>query len=246
MRVMIDISYDGSQFEGFASQPHGRTVADNLAIVLKRIYKQDVNLYGSSRTDSKVSAKTQYVVFDPPFEIAPDNIVRAINAIVPNSIYCKSACLVADRYMPRHNVEYKTYKYTITSEYAPIYRHLEYFIRQKLDVEKMQIGANYLIGTHDFSSFCSANTSITDKVRTITELKVEACDNRVVITVSGDGFLYNMVRIIVGTLVQFGLGKADPHTMKEILEAKDRSKAYSTAPAHGLMLEYIQLEGQDD
>ncbi len=246
MRVMIDISYDGSQFEGFASQPHGRTVADNLAIVLKRIYKQKVNLYGSSRTDSKVSAKTQYIVFDPPFEIAPENIVRAINAIVPNSIYCKSARVVEDRYMPRHNVEYKTYKYTITNEYAPIYRHLEYYIRQQLDVEKMQIGANYLIGTHDFSSFCSANTDISDKVRTITELKVDAIDNRVVITVSGDGFLYNMVRIIVGTLVQFGLGKTDPHTMKAILEAKDRSRAYSTAPAHGLMLEYIKLEGQND
>lgn len=246
MRVMIDISYDGSQFEGFASQPHGRTVADNLGDVLNRIYKQKVNLYGSSRTDSKVSAKTQYIVFDPPFEIETDNIVRAINAIAPKSIYCKSAQLVADRYMPRHNVEYKTYKYTITSEYAPIYRHIEYYVRQQLDVEKMQSGANYLIGTHDFGSFCSANTDIEDKVRTITELSVETGNNRVVITVSGDGFLYNMVRIIVGTLIEFGLGKADPHSMKQILEAKDRSKAYATAPAHGLMLEYIQLEGQND
>lgn len=243
MRVMIDISYDGSKFEGFASQPHGRTVADNLRTALEKIYKQPIDIFGSSRTDSKVSAKTQYIVFDPPFVIECENLVRAINCTVDSAIFCKSATLVADRYMPRHNVEYKTYKYTITSEYIPFYRHLEYYIRHNLNVEAMQTAANYLVGTHDFSSFCSANTDITDKVRTITELNVERLGSRIVITVSGDGFLYNMVRIIAGTLIVFGLEKENPHLMEEILISKDRSRAFSTAPAHGLMLESIHLKG---
>ncbi|WOO86956.1 tRNA pseudouridine(38-40) synthase TruA [Mollicutes bacterium LVI A0039] len=246
MRVMIDICYDGSKFEGFASQPHGRTVADTLAIVLEKIYKQPVSIFGSSRTDSKVSAKTQYIVFDPPFTIEPDNIVRAINAIIDKAIYCKSAQLVPDRYMPRHDVEYKTYKYTITREYRPMYRHLEYFIRHQLNVEAMQTAANYLVGTHDFSSFCSANTDVTDKVRTIFDLSVEQDDNQVVLTISGDGFLYNMVRIIAGTLIVFGLEKENPDLMQEILASKDRAAAYSTAPAHGLMLEYIKLKGSHE
>lgn len=246
MRVMIDISYDGSGFEGFAMQPHGRTVADHLSFVLEKIYKQKVNLYGSSRTDSKVSAKSQYVVFDPPFDINPNNIVRAINAIIDKSIYCKSAVLVEERYMPRHNVEFKTYTYTITSNYQPIYRHLEYYIRHQLDTHAMQLAANSLIGTHDFSSFCSANTDVVDKVRTVTDLRVTSEDDRVIITISGDGFLYNMVRIIAGTLIEIGRGKASPDDMSYILESKNRANAYATAPAHGLMLEYIKLKGTDD
>lgn len=246
MRIMIDICYDGSGYEGFASQPHGRTVADVVTTALTKIYKQKINIYGSSRTDSKVSAKSQYIVYDAPFHIEYQNIVRAINCTVDDSIYCKSAQLVADRYMPRHNVEYKTYKYTITSEYQPIYRHLEYFVRHNLNVEAMQTAANYLIGTHDFSSFCSANTDIQDKVRTITELSVDKLGKKTIITVSGDGFLYNMVRIIVGTLIVIGLEKENPHKMEDILKSQDRRSAFSTAPAHGLMLEYIKLKGSND
>lgn len=242
MRVMIDICYDGSQFEGFAVQPHGRTVANHVINALEKIYKQKINIFGSSRTDSKVSAQMQYIVFDAPFFIEEENLVKAINCNLISSIYCKSAIVVADRYMPRHNVEYKTYKYTITGEYMPMYRHLEHFISRQLDVNAMQIAANYLLGTHDFSSFCSANTDVEDKVRTITSLKVRRDGKRVMITVSGDGFLYNMVRIIVGTLIVIGLGKENPVSIEGILQGKDRSLAFATAPPHGLMLEYIKLK----
>lgn len=246
MRLMIDISYDGSGYEGFASQPHGRTVSDHLKAALTKIYKQPITIYGSSRTDSKVSAKCQYIVFDPPFEIECENLIRAINCNVDKSIYCKSAVVVADGYMPRHNVEYKTYIYTITSEFMPIYRHLEYFVRHKLNIDAMQQAANYLIGTHDFSSFCSSNTDVSDKVRTIFSLQVKAEGNRVLIMVSGDGFLYNMVRIIAGSLIVFGLEKAEPKLMESILLSKDRSRAFATAPAHGLMLEKIKLKGNNE
>lgn len=243
MRVMIDISYDGSGYEGFAPQPHGRTIADNLCKALEKIYKQKITIYGSSRTDSKVSAMNQYIVYDAPFEINLENIVRAINCNTDSSIYCKSAILVKDRYMPRHDVLNKTYKYTITSNFNPVYRHLQYFIRTKLNVSLMQDAANYLVGTHDFSSFCSSNTDVTDKVRTVNSIEVKANGELIEIIVNGDGFLYNMVRIIVGSLIVFGLEKEKPEYMKTILEAKDRKYAYATAPAHGLMLEEIRLKG---
>lgn len=246
MRVMIDICYDGSEFEGFATQPHGRTVADTLSAALSKIYKQPIQIYGSSRTDSKVSAKTQYIVFDQPFEIAPENLVKAINGTVEKSIYCKTASVVSAHYMPRFDVEYKTYKYTIATEYSPVHRHLEYFVKKPLNLTAMQTAASYLIGTHDFSSFCAANTDVVDKVRTITELLVEQQAGRIIITISGDGFLYNMVRIITGTLIGFGLEKKDPHLMKDILESRNRGNAFATAPAHGLMLEYIKLKGNHE
>lgn len=246
MRIMIDICYDGSGFEGFASQPHGRTVEDTLCIALEKIYKQKIKIFGSSRTDSKVSAKTQYIVFDQPFCIEPHQIVKAINGTVDRAIYCKSATVVKAGYMPRHDVEYKTYKYTITNEYAPHLRHLQYFLHTKLNVNAMQEAANYLIGTHDFSSFCSSNTGVTDKVRTINYLDVSEENENIVITISGDGFLYNMVRIITGTLIVFGQEKQSPELMQEILASKDRTRAYATAPAHGLMLEYIKLKGNHE
>ncbi len=246
MRIMLDICYDGSSYEGFATQPHGRTVADTLSTALAKIYKQPISIYGTSRTDSKVSAKTQYIVYDAPFEIPVNGIVRAINGTIDKSIYCKSACEVEAGYMPRFDVEYKTYKYTITNLYSPVLRHLQYFVEQQLDVDAMQTAANYLIGTHDFSSFCAANTDVVDKVRTITELKVEQINQQIIITISGDGFLYNMVRIITGTLIRIGKGKQPADMMKAILDARDRSVAAPTAPAHGLMLEYIKLKGSHE
>lgn len=246
MRIMIDICYDGSDFEGFATQPHGRTVADTLMVALAKIYKQPIYIYGSSRTDSKVSAKTQYIVFDQPFSIEPDNLVKAINGTVDKRISCKSAVNVADGYMPRYDVGYKTYTYTITSEYIPFLRHLEYYVKHDLDVKAMQEAAKYLVGTHDFSSFCSANTDVKDKVRTVMSLDVNKVGNKTLITISGDGFLYNMVRIISGTLLVIGLGKYEPSYMKTILEAQSRKLSFATAPAHGLMLEKIVLKGTNE
>lgn len=243
MRIMIEICYDGSEFEGFASQAHGRTVEDTLGLALAKIYKQKVKMYGTSRTDSKVSAKTQYIVFDQPFNIEPAHIVKAINGTVNKAIYCKSAIAVKPNYMPRYDVEYKTYKYTITNEYSPHLRHLKYYIRPKLNVEAMVEASQFLIGTHDFSSFCASNTDVASKVRTVKQLDIEEAGNDIIITISGDGFLYNMVRIITGTLIEIGLGKQSPKKMEEILASKDRMNAYATAPAHGLMLEYIQLKG---
>ncbi len=246
MRVMIDISYDGSDFEGFAKQPHKNTVLDTLEQTLSKIYKVNIKAFGTSRTDSKVNALTQYVVFDPPFEINADNIVRAINSNLDGRIYCISAKYVRANYFPRHNVKTKTYSYTITSKYNPFHRNFEYFLKNQLDIVAMKKAASYLIGTHDFSSFCAANTDVKDKVRTIYSLQVKQIENKTIITINGDGFLYNMIRIIVGTLIVIGLGHKQADIMESILKAQDRSKAFSTAPAHGLLLEEIKLRIEDE
>lgn len=243
---MIDICYDGSQFEGFAPQPHKRTVYDTLIAKLNQIYKCKMTAYGSSRTDSKVSAKTQLIVYDAPFEINTDNIVRAINSGLNEAIYCKSAVYVKEGYMPRHEVASKTYIYTISKHYDPFTRNFEHVVPHELNINAMEEAANYLIGKHDFSSFCSANTDVNSKVRTIHSININYEYGKTKIEVSGDGFLYNMVRIISGTLIVFGLEKYDPSLMEDILKSKDRSKAFATAPAKGLCLEKIVLKGNDE
>ncbi len=243
MRVMIDISYDGTNFEGFATQPHGRTISDHLMQALSLIYKQDIYIYGSSRTDSKVSALQQYIVYDSPFYIAPDAIKSAINANINEAIYCKSALYVNDDYFPRYDVSCKTYTYTITTKYNPLMRNFEYYIKRPLDVKAMQDAAKCLVGTHDFTSFCAANSDVKSKIRTITNLNIKKENERIIITISGDGFLYNMIRIIAGTLIVIGIGKADFSQMEKILAAKDRKAAYYTAAAHGLCLQKIELKG---
>ncbi len=246
MRVMIDISYDGSEFEGFASQPHGKTVEDTITNAITRVYKKKLKIYGTSRTDSNVSAYTQYIVFDAPFHIEESNIPKAINSNIPASIYCKSAKYVAAKYMPRYNVKYKTYIYTITNKYDPTLRNIEHFIKSKLNINEMKLASNCLIGTHDFSAFCSANTDVQDKVRTIYDISINERNDRISIEVSGDGFLYNMVRIIVGCLIVIGLGKEKAPVLENILKSKDRSLAFATAPANGLVLQKIMLKDMNE
>lgn len=246
MRVMIDICYDGSIYEGFAPQSHNRTITYKIEETLKKLYKQPVLIYATSRTDSGVCANSQFVVYDQPFVIEPAQIVKALNANFPPQIYCKRAIEVADGYMPRHDVTSKSYIYNIVKSYNPIFRHVEYHVRKPLDVELMNNACQYLIGTHDFSSFCSANSSVTNKIRTINELSVKLENQTIVVRINGDGFLYNMVRIIVGTLIVIGIGNCPPEYMAEILESKDRRSAFATAPACGLILDKIYLKEYDE
>lgn len=246
MRVMIDICYDGSCFEGFAPQSHNRTVTASVEETLLKIYKQPITIYGTSRTDSGVCANTQFIVFDQPFKIADAQLVKALNAALSPTIYCKRSMSVPPGYMPRHDVISKTYSYTLAKNYNPLFRHTQYHVRKPMDYQQMKKAASYLVGTHDFSSFCAANSSVSNKVRTITAIDVIAKDGCIEVRVSGDGFLYNMVRIIVGTLIVIGIGKAKPESMQEILEQRDRRYAYSTAPASGLILEKIILKEYDE
>ena len=213
-------------------------VEEVLNQTLSKFFKQDITVIGASRTDSGVHAMGNVAVFDADVTMPPDKISYAINNLLPNDIRIQQSEEVAADFHPRYCDTRKTYEYSIYNAQFPnpmvrLYSHFVYF---HLDEEKMQQAANYLIGEHDFKSFCTPKEGVENTVRTIYEIKVQREGNMVRIRINGNGFLYNMVRIIVGSLLKVGMGMFPPEQMKEILEAKDRTKAGHKAPACGLAL----------
>lgn len=183
-------------------------------------------------------------VFDTHTTIPPERISYALNQRLPEDIVIVKSEEVAEDFHPRYCDCSKTYEYHILNTRIPIptKRLTNYFVSYDLDVEKMRKAAGYLIGEHDFVSFCNVRTDVEDTVRTVTELEILKDGEEITIRISGNGFLYNMVRIIVGTLIRVGRGFYEPEKVKEILEAKDRKAAGVTAPPHGLILAEIRYE----
>lgn len=243
-RVMLTVAYDGTNYCGWQIQPTGITVEEVLNRELSHLLKEDIHILGVSRTDSGVHALGNLCVFDTETRIAPEKICFAVNQSLPRDIVVQKSEEVPLGYHPRKCNSLKTYEYVIYNNRLPnpVERLYSYFYYMPLDVEKMQQAAACLVGEHDFKSFCSARTQVENTVRTITALSVtkEGCKLR--IRVSGTGFLYNMVRIIVGTLLRVGTGYWPPEHVAEILEARDRTKAGPKAPAEGLTLLEIRLE----
>ena len=182
--------------------------------------------------------------FDTHTTIPPERISYALNQRLPEDIVIVKSEEVAEDFHPRYCDCSKTYEYHILNTRIPIptKRLTNYFVSYDLDVEKMRKAAGYLIGEHDFVSFCNVRTDVEDTVRTVTELEILKDGEEITIRISGNGFLYNMVRIIVGTLIRVGRGFYEPEKVKEILEAKDRKAAGVTAPPHGLILAEIRYE----
>ena len=196
------------------------------------------DLTGCSRTDSGVHALCNVAVFDTGARIPGEKVSYALNQRLPEDIRIRESSEVDSDFHPRHCNSKKTYEYRIlNAPFAiPTRRLYTHFTYVPLDVELMQKGADYLIGEHDFKSFCSTAAVVETTVRTITDIQIEKAGNEISIRVCGTGFLYNMVRIIAGTLMEIGRGSYPPEYMKEILEAKDRQAAGPTAPACGLTL----------
>mgnify|MGYP002238529014 FL=1 len=205
---------------------------------------EDIQVIGASRTDSGVHALGNVAVFDTHTTIPPERISYALNQRLPEDIVIVKSEEVAEDFHPRYCDCSKTYEYHILNTRIPIptKRLTNYFVSYDLDVEKMRKAAGYLIGEHDFVSFCNVRTDVEDTVRTVTELEILKDGEEITIRISGNGFLYNMVRIIVGTLIRVGRGFYEPEKVKEILEAKDRKAAGVTAPPHGLILAEIRYE----
>lgn len=237
-RIMLTVAYDGTAYNGWQVQPNGITIEGELNRALKDLLEEDIAVIGASRTDAGVHALCNIAVFDTQSRIAPERIAPALNARLPEDIRIQDSKEVLPDFHPRHCDTKKTYEYRIyMGKYEnPIGRQYAHFVYVPLNVEKMQKGAQYLIGEHDFKSFCAAKAQVLTTIRTIYEIRVEKAGNYVTIRVSGSGFLFNMVRIIAGTLLEVGKGKLEPKQVKEILEAKDRQAAGPTAPARGLML----------
>lgn len=237
-RVLLVVAYDGTAYCGWQIQPNGRTIEGELNKALSTLLAEQIQVIGASRTDSGVHALCNVAVFDTDARIPAEKISYAINQRLPEDIRVQKSMEVTLDFHPRHCDSIKTYEYRILNREFPLptKRLYHYFTYVPLDVELMRQGATYLIGEHDFKSFCATATEVESTVRTILDIQVEKQDDEIIIRVKGTGFLYNMVRIIAGTLMEVGRGSYPPERVLEILEAKDRQAAGPTAPACGLTL----------
>ena len=238
-RIKLVVAYDGTDYCGWQVQPSGITIEEVLNRELSNLLGEEIRVIGASRTDSGVHSLGNVAVFDTATCIPPDKICYALNQRLPEDIVVQSSCEVPEGFHPRRCYSEKTYEYRILNRRLPMptLRRYTYFYYRPLQVEKMQQALDYLVGEHDFKSFCSVKTTVEDTVRTVLSGKVERTpEDVVIIRITGTGFLYNMVRIIAGTLISVGIGELEPEDMVRILEEKDRSAAGATAPPQGLTM----------
>ncbi len=250
MKILLKIAYLGTAYCGFQVQKNGVTVQQVLQDAVASVYGERYPLTGCSRTDSGVHARAFYCTVDAAQACTrvPENaIAQALNCRLPKDISVLEARLVSDAFHPRYDVLWKEYEYCIWNqrEKNPFLSDRAWHYPRRLDVARMNLAAANLIGRHDFSSFMAAGSSIQDAVRTIRDCRVsEDGAGNVTVTVSADGFLYNMVRIIVGTLIAVSEGKLQPEDMERIILSRDRSLAGITAPACGLYLNRVQYRSE--
>lgn len=237
-RVMLTVAYDGTNYHGWQVQPNGETVEGILNRCLSELLGEKTEVTGASRTDSGVHAMGNIAVFDTDSPIPADKISYALNRRLPEDIRIQKSEEVDAGFHPRHCASRKTYEYRIYCAPFPMptkrfYSHYTYV---PMDIGLMRQAAGYLTGIHDFKSFCSTEAQVETTVRQIDSLEVLEEGRELVIRVAGRGFLYNMVRIIAGTLMEVGRGHISPQEVQSILEARDRQAAGPTAPACGLTL----------
>ena len=236
--IKLIIEYEGKKFGGWQKQPTKLNIQGEIEQAIKEITGEEVELIASGRTDSGVHSLGQTANFKTNSNIEVEKIAYAINSKLKKSIVIKSAEEVEENFHARYNCKGKKYKYVINNSVqgTAIYRDLECHIPQKLNVEKMKKAIKHFEGEHDFKGFRASGTSSKSSVRTIYKAEVKQDDERITIELTGNGFMYNMVRIISGTIVDVGLGKIEPNEIPYIIESKDRTRAGKTLPAHGLYL----------
>lgn len=243
-RVKLVVAYDGTNYHGWQVQDNGITIEEVLNRTISELVQEDIKVIGASRTDAGVHACGNVAVFDTESRIPGDKFSFALNQRLPDDIRIQESCEVDADFHPRYADTVKTYEYNILNRRfeLPSKRLYAAFCYYPMDIERMNQAAAYLVGEHDFKSFCSVGAQVQTTVRTIYAVNVTKEDDMVHIRITGNGFLYNMVRIIAGTLMQVGTGLMEPERVKEILEARDRSKAGPTAVAKGLTLVEIRYE----
>lgn len=245
-RVRMVVSYDGTAYRGWQLQPKGITTEEVLNRELTALLKEPISVIGASRTDSGVHARGNIVVFDTENRMPADKICFALNQRLPEDIRVQRSEEVPADWHPRKANCTKTYEYKVLNRKIsmPLERLYAHFCYFNLDLDKMREAAAYLVGEHDFKSFCTVRTQAEETVRTIYSLDITKQEDMITIRISGSGFLYNMVRIIAGTLLEVGMGAYPPEHMEEILDARDRQAAGRTAPARGLTL--VSMEYQKE
>ena len=241
---LFKIKYDGSSFHGWQIQQNASTVQQSLTEAFEQIFQKHIVIHGCSRTDSGVHANE--FCFSAKLETAMpcDRIIKAVNAKMPESACVYACCEVRDDFHARFDCKGKEYVYRIlNTEYPdPFLVGRTYHYKYKLDEEILDKEAKSFIGTHDFAAFCASGSSVESTVRTLYDCAVRRENDEIIFTVSGDGFLYNMVRIMVGTLIDISRGKIECGCIPQIIESKDRNRAGVTAPACGLYLNKVFYE----
>ena len=245
-RIAFITEFDGTGFAGFQSQENARAVQDVLEKALEELYKTKIRLTGCSRTDAGVHAKSHLSHADVPFVIPVDKFPLAMNALLPDDVAVKKAFYVDDGFSARFDIKGKRYIYRIYSSptRSPLLDRTSYYCPVMPDVAKMQDAASFFAGEHDFAAFCATGGSQKTTVRRLFGVSVNAAGSdpcQIEIEVSGEAFLYNMVRIIAGTLLYVGQGKIEPSEVENIINSCDRSLAGKTLPAKGLTLEEVFL-----
>ena len=243
-RVFLKIAYDGTNYCGWQIQQNGITVEQIINEKLGELLGEEIAVIGASRTDSGVHALGNVAVFDTKTRIPAEKISFALNQRLPADIRIQESKEVAADFHPRHCNSRKIYEYKILNRRfaVPTERLYSYFVYMPLDVEKMKKGAGYIVGEHDFKSFCSSRSQVENTVRTIYKLEIKREGDMIHMIICGNGFLYNMVRIIAGTLMKVGLNIYPPEHVQEIIEARDRSAAGPKAAACGLTLVGIEYD----
>jgi len=238
MRYKVLCSYDGTKYAGFQSQKNALAIQDVIEKALSNVFKEEIKITLASRTDAGVHALGQVFSFESDKEIKPYNVKSGGNTFLPDDIHLIDAEVVSNEFHPRYMVKEKTYRYLINlGEFNPLYINRMYQCPYKLDIELMKQGAKILIGKHDFGSFnTSSYKDYPNQVRKIRKFNLSINDNILTIEVIGDGFLKNMVRIMVGSLIELGRGKKSLLDIKEMLDNPNKGTRRYNAPAGGLYL----------
>lgn len=242
--IRITLSYDGTSYHGFQIQKNGITIQEAVQTALSRITGKPIKLIGCGRTDSGVHAAAYTANFYTDATIPAEKVSFALNSVLPEDIVCIASCDADADFHAKNSAIRKRYTYKILNSQVPdpFLRNYAWHYKFPLDIEKMRQAAQAFVGTHDFIGFAASGFTVKTTVRTIYSLTVDKADDMIVIDVVGNGFLYNMVRIIVGTLVFVGTGKIAPEDMADIIASCDRGRAGITAPPQGLYLTEVMYE----
>lgn len=246
MKILLELSYVGDGFAGYQVQPGKPTVQSAIQDAIEAIYGERYPVKGCSRTDAGVHALQYFATFDTDKNIPVESIPNALNSALDKRVAVLSARIVDDAFHVRHDVLYKEYEYVILARRTPdpflSVRAWHFPKPMRPDaIARMREAATAFVGTHDFSGFMSAGASVADTTRTVKHLDVIEEGDVIRVRVAADGFLYNMVRIIVGTLVEVGLGKIEPRDMADVISSCERSRAGMTAPPEGLYLRRVEF-----
>lgn len=239
--IKLVLEYDGTKYAGWQRQKNANTIQQMLEDSIYSITGERLQVIGSSRTDAGVHARGFVANFKTNSSIPEAKFSAALNSKLPEDIVILESSLVSDEFHARYSSSGKTYSYTILNRFQPsaIDRNYVYHYRGELDIKATREACNYFIGTHDFAAFKNTGSSVKSTVRTISAVEVIKSSDYIKYYITGDGFLYNMVRIMIGTLIEVGIGKIKPEHIEYILLSKDRTKAGKSAPASGLCLEKV-------